>query len=83
MPEVFRTGGYIVVVYPNDHDPPHVHVLRAGREVRIAIGAPGEVPPRVYGPKSSMTRQEQKEAVRLVAERQAECLAVWEETRHG
>ncbi|MCF3947436.1 DUF4160 domain-containing protein [Acidiphilium iwatense] len=30
MPTVLRIGGLRVVVYPNDHRPPHVHVTRYG-----------------------------------------------------
>ncbi len=32
MPTVLRIGGLRVVIYPNDHRPPHVHVLGAGAE---------------------------------------------------
>ena len=27
MPTVLRLGGLRVVIYPNDHSPPHVHVI--------------------------------------------------------
>lgn len=32
MPTVLRIGGLRVVIYPNDHRPPHVHVLGPGAE---------------------------------------------------
>jgi len=30
MPTVLRIDGWRIVIYPNDHRPPHVHVLAAG-----------------------------------------------------
>ncbi len=40
MPTVLRIDGLRVVIYPNDHRPPHVHVLGAGAEaVFNLIGA--------------------------------------------
>lgn len=32
MPTVLRFGAFRVVVYPNDHRPPHVHVIGDGHE---------------------------------------------------
>jgi hypothetical protein len=32
VPTVLRFGGLRVVVYPNDHRPPHVHVMGKGHE---------------------------------------------------
>ena len=32
MPSVLRFDGLRVVVYPNDHRPPHVHVMGKGHE---------------------------------------------------
>ena len=37
MPTVWRQNGYEVVIYPADHEPPHVHVFRAEGEVKIDI----------------------------------------------
>jgi hypothetical protein len=44
MPTVLRARGLRVVIYTNDHWPPHVHVIGAGRQARIALGAEGERP---------------------------------------
>lgn len=44
MPTVLRFKGLRVVIYTNDHWPPHVHVIGAGRQARIALGAEGERP---------------------------------------
>lgn len=81
MAEVFRKDGFIVVVWPDDHHPPHVHVFKAGAQVKIAIGRPGLELPRILDDKT-MTRQDRKEALKLVIQHQAICLAKWE-TLHG
>ena len=44
MPTVLRFRGLRVVIYANDHRPPHVHVIGPGREARIALGDPHEDP---------------------------------------
>jgi Domain of unknown function (DUF4160) len=38
MPTVLQIDGFEVMIYPNDHGPPHVHVFRAEGEVIINIG---------------------------------------------
>ena len=38
MPTILRFRGLRVMIYVNDHHPPHVHVIRPGREARIALG---------------------------------------------
>jgi len=37
MPTVLREDGYEVVIYPADHEPPHVHVFRAEGEAKLDI----------------------------------------------
>lgn len=44
MPTVLRFRGLRVVIYANDHWPPYAHVIGAGREAGIALGAEGEPP---------------------------------------
>jgi len=44
MPTILRFRGLRVVIYSNDHRPPHVHVIRPGAEARIALGDVGERP---------------------------------------
>ena len=38
MPTILRFRGLRVVIYVNDHYPPHVHVIGPRREARIALG---------------------------------------------
>jgi len=37
MPRISSFGGITMVLYYNDHDPPHFHVLDDGFETRIEI----------------------------------------------
>ena len=36
-PTILRQDGYQVMIFPNDHLPPHVHVRRAGSAARIRL----------------------------------------------
>jgi hypothetical protein len=40
MPTVQRFSGLRVVVYPNDHPPPHVHVIGRGCEALFELHCP-------------------------------------------
>jgi hypothetical protein len=44
MPTILRFRGLRVVIYVNDHHPPHVHVIGPGTEARIALGGEREQP---------------------------------------
>jgi hypothetical protein len=44
MPTVLRIWGLRFVIWPNDHDPPHVHVFSADGEAKITIGHEGRFP---------------------------------------
>jgi hypothetical protein len=48
MPTVLRIGGLRVVVYPNDHRPPHVHVRGAAVEAVFVLNCPNG-PPTLRG----------------------------------
>jgi hypothetical protein len=37
MPTILRQSGFLVVIYPNDHPPPHVHVLRKDGRAKILL----------------------------------------------
>lgn len=37
MPTIYRTDGFRFVIYPNDHEPAHVHVFHGNGEVKINI----------------------------------------------
>lgn len=44
MPTIIRVRGLRVIIYTNDHWPPHVHVIGPGREAKIALGDEGRLP---------------------------------------
>jgi len=48
MPTALRIDGLRVVLYPNDHRPPHVHVLGAGTEAVFILNCPAG-PPTLRG----------------------------------
>lgn len=48
MPTVTRFQGFRVVVYPNDHRPPHVRVMNAEGEAIFLLNCP-DGPPALRG----------------------------------
>ena len=44
MPAILRLGKLRVVIYTNDHRPPHVHVIGSGAAARVALGEEDERP---------------------------------------
>jgi hypothetical protein len=40
MPTVRRLGALRVVIYPNDHRPPHLHVIGSGCEAVFRLNCP-------------------------------------------
>lgn len=44
MPTILRSNGFLFVIHPNDHEPPHVHIFRAGAEMIINLGIDGGEP---------------------------------------
>lgn len=46
MPTILRTGKLRIVIYLNDHSPPHVHVIGPESEAKIELGR-GQSKPRL------------------------------------
>ena len=46
MPTILRSNGFQFVIWPDDHNPPHVHIFRAGTEMIIEL-AVGDDEPRI------------------------------------
>ena len=38
MPTLLRTNGFAFRIYTNDHEPPHVHVIKSNGEALIELG---------------------------------------------
>jgi hypothetical protein len=72
MPEIARSGGFKLLMFFQDQNPPHVHIKGAGfaAKIRISNGdlLAGNAPNKVL-----------KQARGWVNERRAELLAMWDE----
>jgi hypothetical protein len=75
-PTALRIGGLRVVIHPNDHRPPPVHVLAAGTEAIFHLGCP-DGPPTLRGSYGFTTAELDRIASILAAEVSALC-SVWE-----
>jgi hypothetical protein len=69
MPTVLRQDGFRVVIYPNDHLPSHVHVLKESGEVRIDLGSE-EIAPRLMSIFGDIRDKDVVRALYLVKEHQ-------------
>jgi len=67
MPTVLRIGGLRFVIWPNDHDPAHVHVFSAEAEAKIELGDEGGYPRLVDNRR--MKKAELAKALRAVFEK--------------
>ena len=74
MPTIFRQDGFRVVIYTDDHEPPHVHVLKGETEVKIDLGS-AMVLPTVILLKGK--RHDAKNALQIVTDYQTELLEAW------
>ena len=79
MVTVLRAEGLRVVIFTNDHEPAHVHVLGDG-EAKVNLRGCTGVPELVWA--TGMTRSEARRVMRVVAENQGLLLAWWERI-HG
>jgi hypothetical protein len=78
MPTIIRADGFRVVIYPNDHVPAHVHVIKGNDEVRIDLGnIEGEIAPSIMSISRKMSDKDVVKALQLVAENQSELLDEW------
>ena len=41
MPTVLKVDGLQIVIWPNDHNPPHIHVFSADAEAKIELNDAG------------------------------------------
>jgi hypothetical protein len=80
VPTVLKSGGFRVVVYPNDHRPPHVHVIGMGHEAMFELNCPrGPVALREnYG----FSSRELARIVTILAENLGALCVAWESI-HG
>lgn len=81
MPKVVEADGFRVVVWSNDHPPPHVHVFKAEGECLVAIGRPGREGVSLMKVRG-MPFMGVKAALSLVAKHQWAAWQVWRKV-HG
>ena len=80
MVTVHREGGFRIVIYRNEHEPAHVHVIKDGEVIVNLSGADGTPEIRqAYGAMMADVRK----SLRIVTEQQAHLLAQWEEIHGG
>jgi Domain of unknown function (DUF4160) len=78
MPTILREQGFRVVIYPNDHLPSHIHVLKGSGEVRIDLGDE-ESDPSLISITGQISDKDIAKALYLMKENQAKLLAKWRE----
>ena len=71
-PTVLREDGYQVKIYPNDHPPAHVHVVRAGKEARVGLD------PIVVYNNWGFNNRELSKIQDIIEENQSLLLAEWD-----
>lgn len=79
MVTVFRAHGLRVVIFANDHEPAHVHVMGDGH-AKIHLCGTGGAPELVWV--DGMTKGELRRGMRIVVEQRSLLLARWEDI-HG
>lgn len=72
---------FAVVVYSNDHPPPHVHARGKDKDARFILACP-EGPVELWDYAGKWTRQQLQSLGEEIAEKLTECCEKWEEI-HG
>ena len=77
MPTVLRKDGFNFVIYPDDHEPMHTHVKKAGKEVVINLGDEETKP--YERDNKGMNLKNRRRALQIAAERQDYLIEKWRE----
>ena len=80
MPTVVKKDGFRIVIYPHDHLPPHVHVLKQSAEVRIELNESGDS--NLLSISGDISGKDIQRSLNLVNEYQSILLNKWREI-HG
>ena len=73
-----RQHGFDVRMYPGDHDPPHVHVWKGGKQVKIDLESM-----EVISSRHDFNSREIRQIVNLLREHESMLLGVWERLRNA
>ena len=74
MVTVYRAHGLRFVIYLDDHEPAHVHVLGDG-ELKVALAGAGGLPQMIYA--VGMKAGDQRKAMDVLRDNQAWFLSEW------
>lgn len=80
MPTVIRKNGFRFQIFTDDHEPAHVHVFKAGKEVVINLGSEAAKP--WVRENNGMKRADQDQAVIIASKYQDYLLGKWRQI-HG
>lgn len=80
MPTLFSVGAYRVMVYLNDHAPPHVYAVSDRAQAKFELGSGPDAVRLVetFG----IPKRELRALASAIIDRHGECLATWESI-HG
>ena len=80
MPTILFINGFRFIIWPDDHEPPHIHVFKGDGEAKVNIGNYKQAPAfiTIHG----LTKREAKLIWRVITLHQEELLAAWEKI-HG
>ena len=79
MPTIINEDGFRVVIYMDDHLPPHVHVFKGKEEAKIDLGSEDKAPSLI---ETWMNKKNTKKAMKIVMYNQSWLLKSWREI-HG
>ena len=75
MPTIFRHDGFRVAIYPNDHRPAHVHVVKPDRQAVFFLNCP-HGPPELRE-NDGLSAAELRGVAAAIAEQLALCCERW------
>ncbi|MEI7843808.1 MAG: DUF4160 domain-containing protein [Gallionellaceae bacterium] len=76
MPTILYINGFRFIIWPDDHEPPHIHVFKGAGEAKVSIDKPRLV--FLIG----LSKQEARFILNTVIEHQKTLLKEWEKI-HG
>lgn len=74
MPKVIDECGFRGIIFPDDHEPAHVHMYKSGEFAIIKFGRDG-----ISVRKSSMTMKDIADALKLVEKHKKKLMKRWRE----
>lgn len=75
MPTILNINGFRFIIWPSDHEPPHVHVFKGNGEAKVSIGNKKQSPSFVII--RGLTKREARQVWDIVAEYQEQLLTAW------